>query len=83
MAVLEPLVLTSVRRVGRRLVLAVRDEGRRRNVISFRLADASDALRAYIRACGWLQSGTRLAYVRGGPESALFDVDALFARALV
>jgi hypothetical protein len=83
MSVLEPLELISVHRIGRRLLLGVRDDSARRNVIAFRLRDVPEAVGAYLRACNWLRSGTPLAYVRGGRESALFDVDALFARALV
>jgi hypothetical protein len=81
LSVVEPLQLMRVTRYGRRLRVLVLDRGNRRHVISFRFPTDEVARRHRDSMQTWTAERTRLAYVRGGSQSVLIDMDALFARA--
>jgi hypothetical protein len=83
LAVMEPLRLVSVAKIGATLRLVVRDRRRKRFVISFYFDCAGDARAQRVRMKHWIAEKTRLAYVRGKDESALIEIDALLARASV
>jgi hypothetical protein len=81
MSVVEPLQLLRVTQYGRRLRLLVLDSRRRHQIISFRFATGAVADLHRERMRDWTHERTRLAYVRGGSESVLLDIDSLLARA--
>jgi hypothetical protein len=80
-SIIEPLELLLVRRFGTRLWLAVQDAQRRRHFITFQFRTRADARSNVDHMVTWIARRTPLAYVRRRGESALIDIEALFARA--
>jgi len=81
LSVVEPLQLMRVTQYGRRLRLLVLDNRKRRQTISFRFASGAVAWQHRESMRAWTSNGPRLAYVRGGPEGVLLDIESLLLRA--
>jgi hypothetical protein len=81
LSVVEPIHALAVRRAGRKLRLMVQDDAGKRHTICFRFASPAMAELHAERVVGWARFATPLAYVSGARESALVELDALFARA--
>ena len=80
LAVYEPLMLVSLRRRGRRIRITLRDRDGACYTVVLRFAARRTARLEATRLAMWRDCATALAYIQGAHESAIIDVDALFAR---
>jgi hypothetical protein len=80
LTVLEPIQLSSVMRVNRRLRVVAHDHARRRHVLRVHVRSSEDALAHEFVITEWIRDRTPVAFVRGARYGAFVNVEELFAR---